>query len=508
MTDGAGSEVPAPHRNSTPEPLRGRPPGGLSERPKWASGPRWWILVGALAAASVGWNLIGIAVPLPWRDESATWLSTDRTFAELGSMLGRVDAVHGIYYTLLRVWVPLFSDSLVSLRMFSALGVGVGLVLVMQLAVRMLGPVAALGAGLLYGILPPLTWAAVEARSYSWAAVFSCSMVLAFWVAQSRSGWWHWVGYSGVAVLAVHGFLYNFLVLAALPLAIGWLPRGRRLKALVSTAAAGLISIPFGLLVVSQAEQVSWLATYPVTAADVTMGVFWGTMPNAQYVGTALLLSALVVGGIGWARGQDRAALVLLVGWLIVPVSLLIAVHPWVQLYHRRYLLLCLPAVAIGLGLLFERLRLNWLRVVMLVLVVVISLPGFQRSREADSKLAPAVVADKLANKSSVGDGLYVVDADVNSLRWTYPDQVRGLLDLSVPANNAWRSRELFPPSLPIPELGARLDGVERVWIWALPSRVDDAVAAFAGVGYQESDRIRCKDSYRTVLVLVERVHD
>jgi mannosyltransferase len=455
--------------------------------------------------AAFAWNLAGVGTPQPWRDEAATWWSTQRSLPELLSMLRSVDAVHSLYYLTLRAWVPLFSDSLYSLRAYSALGVAVGVVLVMLVAIRMFGPVVALGAGISYGVLPPLTWAATEARSYGWTAVLSCAMALAFWVAVRRNDWGWWAGYGVVVVVAVHGFVYNLLVLAAVLLALPWLGRGRRLRAVLVTGLAVLACVPFVQLVASQSGQVSWLATYPVTIADVTMGVFWGTMTTAQYAGSVVLVLALGVIAYAWFRGWCRAALVYTLGWLLVPLAVLVAVHPVVQLYHRRYLLICIPALALVLGVLVDRLRRLWLRALLIILIICLGIPGYQRSREIDSKLTAAPAADKLAAHAKSGDGLYIVDQDVNALAWSFPEQIRGLVNLSAPADDVWRSHELFPPSTPVEELGNRLDGVRRVWIWALPDRVDDAVAAFSADGFHEVDQIRAKDHYQTNLVLVER---
>lgn len=471
----------------------------------WARDARWRVLVTFISVVAFVWNVAGSWTPEPWRDEAATWFSTQRSLPELLSMLRSVDAVHGLYYLSLRLWIPLFGDSVLSLRAYSALGVAVGVALVMLVATRMFGPMAALGAGVTYGILPPLTWAATEARSYAWSAALSCAVALAFWVAQRRQTWLPWAVYGLVVVVAVHGFVYNLLVLAAVVLALPWLPPGRRLRALLATGVAVLACVPFVLLVAAQSDQVSWLATYPVTLSDVTMGVFWGTAEIAQRVGIVILLAALGVAGYAWYRGQDRAALAYAVGWLLVPLAVLVAVHPVAQLYHRRYLLVSVPALALVLGVFFSRLNRVWLRVLLIALIVAISVPGWVRSREPDAKLTAAPAANRLAARAEPGEGLYVVDRDVNALDWAFPDQVAGLENLSSPASDQWRGAELFPPSVPVDELGNRLDGVRRVWLWSLPDDVDTAVSAFAAAGYGEVDRLQTKDHYRTVLVLVER---
>ncbi|MFT3860242.1 glycosyltransferase family 39 protein [Micropruina sp.] len=471
----------------------------------WARGARWYLLVVVLGAAAFAWNLFGAETPQPWRDEAATWWSTRRSVPELLSMLGSVDAVHGLYYLALRGWVPLFSDSLISLRAFSALGVAVGVALVMLVAVRIFGPVAALGAGLVYGVLPPLTWAATEARSYAWTAALSCAVALAFWWAHAGNSRARWVGYGAVVVLAVHGFVYNLLVLAAVAACLPWVQARHRLRATVASAAAALACLPFVALVASQSSQVRWLASYPVTAPDLTMGVFWGTMTTAQYAGSAVLLVALAVIANAWVRGWRRAALAYVAGWLLLPLGVIVALLPVAPLFHRRYLLICIPALALVLGVLVDRLAGLWLRLIVVTVVVALSLPGYQRSRDIDSKLSAWPAAEQLAALAHPRDGLYIVDHDVNALAWSFPDQVGGLVNLSEPLTDQWRSRELFPPSVPVANLADRLGDVQRVWVWSQAERVDDAVAAFAIEGFRQVDQVQAKDRYRTNLVLLER---
>jgi len=78
-----------------PETGGGRPPRILRRlrRPDWT-------LV-APAAVTLGVMLWGIATPSYWRDESATLSAVNRSVPQLLWMLGRVDAVHGLYYLLM-----------------------------------------------------------------------------------------------------------------------------------------------------------------------------------------------------------------------------------------------------------------------------------------------------------------------------------------------------------------------------------------------------------------------
>jgi len=495
VKDGVGLNPPSLVSGAVPAP-RGLGVSGLTRM----------ISVALMSVLAFALNLWGIATPEPWRDEAATWMSTQRSLGDLLSMLRSVDAVHGVYYLGVRLWILPFGDSVFSLRALSALGVAVGVALVMQLGHHLFGWVAALGAGISYAVLPPLTWAATEARSYAWAGVLSCMVALAFWVAHDRGGWRPWLVYSVTVIVAVHGFVYNALVVvAAVGLSLAWLRSGQRIRAAVATAGALVACVPFALLVASQGSQVSWLNTYPVTVSDVTMAVFWGTEDVSQIVGTSVLVVALGFVAQAWWSGRSRGQLAYVVGWLVLPLAMLLALHPVLPLYHRRYLLVSIPALALVLGFLVARLRWVWLRVLLVMVLVAGCVPGYLHSREPLSKLTPGPAIRELAKRAKAGDGIYVVGSDENGLAWAFPVPIASMVDLSTPLDDRWRASQLYSASVPVQDLGNRLESLERVWLWSDIGELEQTEAAFALQGFDFDRRFQAKDHYRTVLVLLQR---
>ena len=59
-----------------------------------------------------------------WRDEYATWWAASLSTDQLQLLLSKVDAVFAPFYLFTRAWVALFGDSLTSLRLPSALAIG------------------------------------------------------------------------------------------------------------------------------------------------------------------------------------------------------------------------------------------------------------------------------------------------------------------------------------------------------------------------------------------------
>src|SRR5690349_12244541 len=59
-------------------------------------------IVGVVAAAL---GYVGAGIPSYWGDEAASVMSAQRSWSSLALELGRIDAVHGLYYALLHAWI-------------------------------------------------------------------------------------------------------------------------------------------------------------------------------------------------------------------------------------------------------------------------------------------------------------------------------------------------------------------------------------------------------------------
>lgn len=187
-------------------------------------------------------NLPNLGRPAPWRDEAGTWVANQRSLRELVSMLGQTEAVHGLYYLLMRAWQWVFPDSIVSLRMVSTIAVAVTAGLLVVLGTAMFGLGIGRWAGLVYGLLPQATWAAGEARSYALSAAAVTLAFVALWLALSGDSWLPWLGYAAAVTFSVHLFLYSALAfLAVVPLLLVF-QRRQRSRLAVATGLAALAS--------------------------------------------------------------------------------------------------------------------------------------------------------------------------------------------------------------------------------------------------------------------------
>src|SRR5580700_9994295 len=104
-----------------------------------------WLTWAAPAAAAAALGCTQIGVPMLWRDELATWSATSRTVPQLWMMVHHIDAVLGVYYFGLHLWLAIFGDSATAMRLPSAIAMTVSAAAV-ALAGRRRGGAAALAS--------------------------------------------------------------------------------------------------------------------------------------------------------------------------------------------------------------------------------------------------------------------------------------------------------------------------------------------------------------------------
>lgn len=341
--------------------------------------------------------LIGIDTPSIWYDEAATIVSATRTWPELWAMLHTVDAVHGVYYAFMHVWLDIVGYSPFTLRLPSAIISGGTVALTMLLASRFGTRGFALLAGVVLITIPRFTWAGIEGRSYALTALLAAALTLLLMRAlrspsgaissrapsggstessesagSSRSAgstgsrWsavWPWLAYAGVALFSVGVFVYLSLVVVAHAVTVlvltssGTLSR-RQLFAFGRTVVPlGVVCIPFVLVVASQSGQVAWID--PISQRTLTGILITQFAPmNPPFaiftwlvvlIGIATFIVARRAATIRARAARDLMAWVL--PWLVVPTVVLVLTSVLVTpLYSPRYLTFLVPALAIAIA--------------------------------------------------------------------------------------------------------------------------------------------------------------
>ncbi len=394
-----------------------------------------------VAAAVACW---GLTTPSLWRDESVSVSAARMPLSQLRLLLGDIDAVHALYYLLLRPFITLSLPVEAAARLPSVLAFAGAALGVTVIGRRLAGPVAGLAGGLIYAVTPIAVRYAQEARSYalvSAVAVLATGLLVRLFDRPAR--WWLYAAYAASLALLGYLHLYAMLLLPAHAVA-AWFA-GRR-SALIPMAAAGLALVPLALFASGQREaQVFWLktpdwsdvASFPVDVA--------GSVP------AAIALFALA------AWGARRAWPVTLCA--VLPVALSFAISQLQPIYHPRYVLFAVPALALLAGIGAASLpRARWLAVPAVTLFAVLTYGTQQAIRLPDSRpddlrtLAATLEADERP-----GDAVLFVPQRYRLFVAAYGRPYDRLVDLTHAAG------EYQPRTAD--QLRRELGGIERVWL-------------------------------------------
>ncbi len=325
------------------------------------AGPPW--LSAIPAAVTLAVVLWGIQRPSYWRDEAATLAAVHRSFAALLRLLSNNDAVHGVYYMMIWADARLAGTGELATRLPSALAMAVAAAGVAAIGRRLISPRAGLFAGLIFAVLPEVSWYGQDARSY--ALVTALAVVAGYLLARvlgctgPRRRW-----LAGYALALTAAGLVNIFALALIPahgLTVALALRGqpgrpdrRALLAgwLAAAAAAVIAASPVIALAWAQRGQERWLKP-PGLRTLAALRYLVGPPPLAVVVllviGGGIAVSA--AGGRARSRADWPASLpALCLPWLLLPAAILLAGSLIQPVYTLRYVLFSLPALALLAG--------------------------------------------------------------------------------------------------------------------------------------------------------------
>ena len=435
-------------------------------RPRGARLDPW--LVAVLAAAiSAGWA----GRPSLWFDEGATIsAATNRTLPELWKLLGHIDAVHGLYYLLMHGWFAIFPPTEFWSRLPSCLAIGGAAAGVVVFTRQFAGRTTAVCAGVVFAILPRVTWAGIEARPYALEAAVAVWLTVLLVAAVRRNRPRLWVSYGLVLVLSI---LVSINLVLLLPVYAAILPllaaKGSRKSPAIRWAIASGVAIaamtPFLLFAHGQVWQVNWIATLNRNLfLDVVHRQYFDhSVPFAILAGV-IVVAAIVarLAGVAGLGGDTRRLLLACAAWIGIPTGVVLFYSVLVEpMYYPRYLILTAPAAAVVLAVCIVTLtRKPWRIAVVLVLCAVAAFPSYlftQRGPYAKEGWDYSQVADLIGSHAAPGDCL-LVD---NTVVWK-PGPIRALL-ATRPA--AFRSVTDVERGFYGPKVGSLWDGHVAVWL-------------------------------------------
>jgi mannosyltransferase len=456
-----------------------RAAGGPAGRTGFQAGPAWMIAIPPLVTFVI--MLWGIGGASYWRDEAATLSAAQRPLGNLLHTLGNVDAVHGAYYLLVWVMVELFGPGEVATRFPSAVAMAGAAAAVAALGRRLISPRAGLASGLVFAVLPQVSLYGQDARPY--AIVVALAALASYLLVRAMEGgdpgaryrWLAWyalclgalglVDIFGLLLIPAHAVTVALRFLrardgdaggpAARPLAAGWL---------AATAAGLVLASPVLVLGYVQKGTLSWL-TPPGPAAVRGLRDLIGPASMADAVALAVAFGIAVSAVAG--RDRLRAAWpgsvpALCLPWLILPPAILLIGSLITPLYTLRYVLLCLPAIALLAGAALSAL--GWVAgTAALAVIAVLAVPAQQAVRAPDGHGDNVRQADQIvAANRRPGDA--VLEFKAENFAQAYPYGIRDLVPVAQ-ARSPVRSATLVGTFLPDPVVRQRLTRVSRVWV-------------------------------------------
>lgn len=430
------------------------------------------VLVGLLAVAI---GVAGAWIPSIWTDEAATVSAASRSLPELWRLLQRVDAVHGLYYLLMHLWVSVSGEAAWSLRLPSAIAAGAGAAGTVVLGRLITTQRAALIGGLVFSVLPRVTWMGTEARSFAMTAAVAVWLTVVLVRAIRHAGAGNWILYAALGGLAVSLNIYLALLVVAHGITVLTAERRRsgRLRWLAAAAGAAVLGAPAVLLAAAEGGQIGSNRVGPgaLVARILVNEFFLGETPTGVHVvQTGLSLwkyASVALAVLGWglivvavvrpARWTPRPRGVLPVGpralllpWLLLPTAVIaVAALLGSSLYNPRYFTFCASAAALLIGMGIASLPRRGLQVAALAAVIVLAVPiaASQRTPTAKSGADFAAVAAQVAAERAPRSSVYFAPepatASATVIRTSrqiaiaYPEDFAGLRDVTVSSEPA-----------------------------------------------------------------------
>lgn len=436
------------------------------------------VLIGVFAAVISG---AAGGRPSLWFDEAATiTAAANRSLPELWRTLGHIDAVHGLYYLFMHGWFAVFPATEFWSRLPSALAVGVAAAGVVVLAEQFCGRRVAVCSGVLFAILPRITWAGIEARPYAFAATAATWLTVLCVVAVRRDTRRAWLGYGLVAVVSTLISTFSVLVVISHAAVVRVLSH-RRATTLHWAVAAGttLIAVtPFLLFSQTQIWQVGWISplSWHTVTGIVEQQYFDKSVPFALLSGVVIVAAA---GGLRTGlrpppAGSTAQLSVICASWILVPtIGTLVYSAVGKPVYYPRYLIGTAPAMAVVLGICVATIATRPRSAAALVaLFAVAAAPNYlvtQRDRHAKEGWDYSQVADVVKTYALPGDCL-VVD---NTTGWA-PGPIRALVAARPDAFENLADPGRGPRG---PEIGRLWDG--HLAVWAVADRLDECADAW-----------------------------
>jgi mannosyltransferase len=333
---------------------------------------------------------------------------------------------------------------------------------------RISGPVVGVVACLLLAANAFWVHYAQEARSYSLAMFLVTLGTYLLMRALEKVTTRSWVLYGCVMGAALYAHFWALFVLLAHASFV--LVQRKRSGALKQPALGWGIALALGLpllgfVVVNDNGQVDWLTQPGLVDLTTHLEEFAGDAG-----GLLLALYALLVGAAIFAAVRDRgagsSASPLLLLWLLVPIAVGFLISQFKPIFHARFLIVSLPALAGVAALGIASLRIRAVQLLALGLVVALAVSALPDWYEHEKQPWREMTA-YIATHAEPGD-LMVMSPFARRTIEYYVEQSKLEDDFPEPVwpEGEWGAKPLvfLPFGSGLTEIERALDGADRVW--------------------------------------------
>ena len=445
----------------------------------------------------------GIAIPSLWADEIATISAASRPLSALWVLLQKIDMVHGTYYLFMHFWGQAFGLSPFWLRLPSAVGITATCGVIWLIAKRISGERLAWMSLAISALMPRMSWAATEGRSYAFSSLVGSLICLFFidaFVLNETRRPKRWVAYGVALGLGINLFVY--MILLALTQGL-WLKLSQRTIPKQWWFGLGT-GIGVGMFVTVWAGiehgQISWLPKVSVrTLGEILVGQNFLGSDTVALLATGLILALALGARQKPTTALEDKAIGLWAFSAVLPPAVVIGYSlAFSPIYDSRYFTFATPMVALLLALALDKLMPSFAGWVSLVVILALCLIPYSDFRGEHGKPTNwAQVASAVAAQAKPGDAILYADysersPSVSRISIGYPYAFRGLVDVTRETSKRSVSG-LYPERKQLSKVLEKLAGVKSVWF--LSNRQKDssqvtqvtqtlAVAGFVQTGH------------------------
>ncbi|MEU5883226.1 glycosyltransferase family 39 protein [Spirillospora sp. NPDC047279] len=461
----------------------GRRRSGRAAERSWPSFAGRFGLPAIPAAAALAVSFWGISRPSFWMDEAATISMASRDLPDLErAVTENLDLVHACYYLVMRQWMAFFGHDELALRSLSALATAVAAAGVTALGRRCASAWVGLVAGLVYAGNVTVTRYAQEARPFALAT--TAAVVAAYLLVralQSPRWWWAWLAGHTVAMILVGLLnLFTLLLVPALLVTVAWglfngVARKRvALGWIVSMAVTGGALYRFAVMARGQKQQVK---SIPSPTWDDVWQLVEFLAGHRTLIWMTLVATVLgLVAGVrrkAWIRREHDGVrpaptlTMLAAPWLLLSPAVLLLVSLSTPLYRHRYMVFCLPALALLIAAALVWTARVWrpLPLAGLAVLAWLAVPQQIVIRGEDERWDDLrTPANVLRAQARPGDAVLFLTP---AMRWRasgYPDAYRGLDDVMMQRSPV-EAGNLLGVDAGLETLKLRMCAERRVWV-------------------------------------------